>query len=537
MDPLKLGPEWQLFLDDQIIEVATGFDRVLHPPTKRGPVLSPDQPWERSLSHTWINRGADGRLHAIYSMPWYEPAVREILHPSARDDKPHWFVREVAYAVSEDGLHWEKPRLGLVETPAALGTDPFLPEPLGATTENNCGVPFLLCYDLGTCGNVTDPSRRFLLQLRKNLGTLEERGPFNRDQGPLCFAPDFPDFVNDPSWCEKLTPIENGRPSPRGFLNIAGYDELHNEWFGLMQGVRGHWIPSRDMARWSTPDFVNWTARPSLFPSPEDPHTLERYDEFMEIDVSRHEGFWLGFMVVFHSDRSNPQYGIPGRWWRKGTTDLQLITSRDGGRTWNRVANRGVWLPHGTEEDSFDRMTYVGRPLRMGDETFFYYQCFDGDHLSYYHDETMSPYYHDRLRRGRIALATQRWNGYVSLTTGTLPETFVSKPFTFQGEHLFINADASRGEIKVELVPVAFGERVDPWAPETCSGLSFKESVPLTGKGIEQPVTWQGSGSLSSHQGQPVRLRIQVRNADLYGFRFGRCGRECRVGETEVRNG
>src|SRR5687767_12840824 len=102
MHPFELGNEWQLFLDDYVLEVATGFDRVLHQPRKHGPVIVPDQPWERTLSFTWINRSSDGRFHAIYHMPWYEPRVREVLPPGAQDDKPHWFVREVAYAVSED---------------------------------------------------------------------------------------------------------------------------------------------------------------------------------------------------------------------------------------------------------------------------------------------------------------------------------------------------------------------------------------------------------------------------------------------------
>ena len=308
--------------------------------------------------------------------------------------------------------------------------------------------------------------------------------------------------------------------SPRGFVNLAGYDDLHDEWFALMQGVRPHWIPSRDLARWSTSDFQRWQARSCLYPSPEDPHSLERYDEFMEIDVVRREGLWLGFMVVFHADRRNPHYGIPGQWWRKGTTDLQLVTSRDGGLTWDRVADRQVWLPHGTEEDSFDRMTYVGRPLRVGDETFFYYLAWDGDHLTHYHDEDQTPYYHDRVRHACVALATQRWNGYVSLSTGAVAETFVSKPFILSGEHLYLNADASRGQIKVELVPVRYGDRVDPWTSETCPGLSLQDAVPVKGKGVEQLVSWQGGGDVGRWQGQPVRLRIRVCNADLYGFRF-----------------
>ena len=190
---------------------------------------------------------------------------------------------------------------------------------------------------------------------------------------------------------------------PRGFLNLAGYDELYGECFSMAQGVRTHWLPSRDIARWSTSDFVRWKARSSLDPSPEGLHCLKRYDEFMEIDVIRLEGLWLGFMVVFHSERTNLNYGLPNTFWRKGTTDIQLVTSRDGGMTWNRVADRGVWLPHGTEEDSFVRMAYVGRPVRVGDETFFYHMACEGDHLTHYHDEAQTSYYRDRVRRSCIA--------------------------------------------------------------------------------------------------------------------------------------
>lgn len=517
---LQVGTEWQLFFDDHVIAVATGFDRVLHQPVKRGPVILPDQRWERSLSFASIFRDQEGRFRAAYHVHWHDPRVREVLPADARDDKPHWFVREVAYAVSDDGVHWHKPHLGLVETPAAFRQDPFLPEPIGSTRENNCGVPFDLCLDLGEHGNVADPDRRFLVRLRENAGALEERQPFNRRFGPLCFAPEFPDFISDPEWRQELTPIENGRLSPRGFGNLAGWDELHDQWFALMQGVRPHWIPSRDLARWSSPDLVNWQARPCLYPSPEDPHTQERYDEFMDVAVVRHEGLWLGFMVVFHSDRTNPAHGIPGRWWRKGTTDLQLIVSRDGGCTWQRVAERGVWLPHGAEEDSFDRLAYVGRPLRVGDETYFYYLAMDGDHLTHYHDQAQTPYYHDRVRRTCVALAAQRWNGYVSLTAGATPATFISKPLVFSGRHLYLNADASRGEIRAELVPAADSAIVDPWTPQTCPGFSLEEAAPITGRGVEQRAAWRGGDDLSQWQGQPVRLRATARNADFYGFKF-----------------
>ena len=69
-------------------------------------------------------------------------------------------------------------------------------------------------------------------------------------------------------------------------------------------------------------------------------------------------------------------------------------------------------------------------------------------------------------------------------------------------------------------MPAEFSERIDPWTPDTCLGLSLDDAVPLTGKGVEQEVFWKGGVNVAGCQGQPVRLRIWVRNADLYGFRF-----------------
>ena len=47
-------------------------------------------------------------------------------------------------------------------------------------------------------GNVSDRNCRFLVRLRKAPGSLKERQVFNRNHGPLYFATDFPDFVNNP---------------------------------------------------------------------------------------------------------------------------------------------------------------------------------------------------------------------------------------------------------------------------------------------------------------------------------------------------
>ena len=533
MDPIKLTTEWQLFLDDFLVERETGLDRRMHPPRKRGLLFPDRRPWEQGLG--FFQPVHDGhRFHAIYRVYWPDPEV-EAYHASLgmRGDKADLgFAHETAYATSDDGVHWERPAFGLCEAPVFRDG-----RVTGLTRENNCGVPFNFLWDLGAHGNVADPARRFLLRLRAGMGTAAGRSHHAqaRQPGPLCFAAEFPDFAGDPDWRSKLTPVD-GTLSPRGFGNFAGWDEIHGEWIAFMQGSKPRWFPSRDIARHWSRDLKTWQARGVIYPDALDPHTLERYDECMEITVVRQGDVWLGFMAVFHSDRTSSDYtppfvqdasfvfehDPPNYATRKGTTDLQLVTSRDGGHTWQRVANRQVWLPHGTEEDDFDRLAYVGTPVTVGDTTYFYYGTRNGDHLTYLRGER--PYYHDRESEGSIALATHKRDRYVSLSTGTFPAILYTRPLLLPPGGLALNADASRGEIRVEIAEAPVGGIDDIHSAPAAAGFAFRDCAPVLANGVDVPVRWKEQGDVGALRGRPVRLRFYIRNADLYGFRVGRQG-------------
>ena len=91
----------QLFLDDHVVEELSGLSRVMHRPGKRGPVLKADVP-------------SDGKYVAAVSAPiWIEEEGLYKLFYEARygDFGRHRY----ALAVSEDGVKWRKPHLGLVE--------------------------------------------------------------------------------------------------------------------------------------------------------------------------------------------------------------------------------------------------------------------------------------------------------------------------------------------------------------------------------------------------------------------------------------
>ncbi|MBI3943958.1 MAG: hypothetical protein HY326_13150 [Chloroflexi bacterium] len=534
MNAILLSHNWQLFLDDYLVERETGITRRLHQPAKQGLVIPADQPWETDT--LFLQPVFDGeRFHAIYQVKWPDPRIPALHAPGKPLDQGDMtFAYEYAYATSTDGIHWDKPNLGLTEVPILRRNGPEY-EIVGSTRRNNCGIPIDFVQDLAAYGNVSDPEKRFLIRLRNAPGTLESlvKGHFRKQKGPLFFSPVFPDFVSDPLWQEKLIPID-GQLAPRGFDNFSGWDEKNGEWVAFMQGTGpgGRWFPSRDIARHATKDFQHWSARSVLLPDADDPHTQEHFDEFMEITVVWNEDLWLGYMAVFHSDRTDfaytppfvkePdlifRYDLPRYATRKGTADLQLVTSRDGGNTWKRVAGRQVWLPHGTAEGSFDRLAYKGIPIRLGDMNYFYYTARDGDHLAFTHDG--SPYYHNRLPRWQIALATQTWNRQVSMSTGTFPSILYTKPLIFNGTELRLNADGSRGEIRVELTRAEKREIADIHTEPVIPGFSFQDCRPILDNATAQRVGWAQGGDLAAFAGQSIRLRFYIRNADLYGFQI-----------------
>jgi hypothetical protein len=250
----------------------------------------------------------------------------------------------------------------------------------------------------------------------------------------------------------------------------------------------------------------------------------------------------FGLLSWFHSDRTHPDGGPvleptpehPHRWpWcRKGTNEMRITLSRDGGKSWDRTSSREAWIPHGTEEDSYDRLV-IGAcpPVRVGDEDWFYVLVIDGDHLVIRNNPAQSAYYADRLVRHQIALYTQKRNRYVSLRAGHQPEVLITRPFAVEGGELQLNVDASLGWVRAALAPAgavdtALGSSTAAHVLWSESG-GFDRLLPGFGfgdgevvRGDHPEVAVRFRGDLGSLCGQQVRLLLQMADADLYGFRF-----------------
>jgi len=472
-------PHWQLFLDDHVIERSTGFRRLIHHPRPRGVVLKPDKPWEtRGITPHYVGWRRDRSLECYYQA-----------HGPGRS--------AIAYAVSKDGLHWEKPNLDLLS--------------YHGSKQNNL-VPCSQPWDLGQYGNIPDSRERFVIAVPDGSTWYPRR---------LCFGSELPDFVGDPDWREKLVEVGT-RPSYK--LGLHFWDDVHEEWVFMRQSPNHP--PTRCVARWSTKDLQNWTLKPVLFPDAHDSTDPRYFDEIYDMFAIYAEGIALGFMHWFIGDETHPSGGVRrliGRDTAKGTMELRIAPSRDWGYTWDRTVSREAWIPHGTEQDSYDRVVRIGcPPLRNGDEDWFYCAGYDGDHYRY------------NTIRG--TLYTQKHNRYVSLTAGNTPRILITKPQKVTGKALQLNVDASRGEVKIGIgidkrlrIPnhppgdtaimpnYMVRDRQDRTHLE--EGFRLEDCKPVHVNSIEHNVEWK-EATLESLLGKTVRLYILVQDAELYGFRF-----------------
>lgn len=520
---VDIASESQYFFDDWIVEKTNGLQRTVHKPTKKGLIKEADgRDWERGgVYHgNAVCRDASGRFHMSYLYLWWDPSVKP-LHPYIGEDKAHWFRNAIAYATSEDGIHWTKPILNQIDGPTGFRKIAEFPfeEPTGISKANNLGCPFDFIYDLHEHGNISDPDRHFIVRVAKK----DDTHPFaNTVESKLYFAREFPYFINDPAWRDKLQPLAEGSLSPRGFSGIAGYDTDAAAWFAVSQDELGNWRKrgGRDIARYTSPDLLTWEGPELVLPIAEDESKDPKdFVEYMDLSASRiggaKTGLWLGQLVIFHGDRTDPQFMMPDpggsteptNIWRKGTTEVRLVTSRDAGKTWQRVGDREAWLPCSPEENGYDRLAFATSSVTVGDEEWHYYSAWDGDHLTFFADGR--PFYRDRMRMNRTGLATIRKGGYVSLDASRAAE-LLTKALNFTGNELRVNA-APGEDFRVELQDES-GTPVPGFALQNCGRIERD--------GTDQVIRWGEKDRVGELAGKPVRLRIAMSGGSLYGFRF-----------------
>lgn len=472
--PLKIGPEAQLFVDDFLIHSMSKVVRIDHQPKKYegNPIM-------------------EGRGNTI------------IYDPKAKQYRMYYGHR---VAFSKDGLNWTIPNLGIVLS--------------NGSTDNNLVMDDSFPGELSFIYDPRDPdpSRRwkaaawyYTRPARKGehglFGLVSPDGLHWKKDALL-----FPGIVWENSvqlipgvtvtW-EKDALFIPSKTDVATNWPLTGVDDVSRvvwdermgkfiAWLKIWEMTDGRMYRARAMA--VSDDFIHWSQPWSVLLADK----LDAPgDQFYGMTGWSYESMWIGTIRVFHSARHT---------YSAKPVDFQLVTSRDGIH-WARAANRGPFIPNGPE-GSYDHgyhTDFSNPPLRIGDELFFYY-------ASSAYGVVGAP---TDMKPG-ICLAKLRVDGFASLHAmiRNEPGYVITRPLDFTGKELYVNANAEKGSIQVEILSGDMDNDLKP-----ILGFTARESVPLEGDSIEQRVTWKGHQDLSSLTGKRIRLKFYLNGlAALYSF-------------------
>ena len=171
--------------------------------------------------------------------------------------------------------------------------------------------------------------------------------------------------------------------------------------------------------------------------------------------------------------------------------------SRDGFH-WDRP-DRHAFIPVSENQGDWNWgnvQSVGGCFLVVGDKLWFYFSGRAG----------VSPAMRDG--NGATGLAFLRRDGFASMNAKDAG-VLTTRPVRFSGGHLFVNVAAPQGELRAEVLREN-GEVIAPFTRENC--------VAVSGDKTRAAVTWKGAADLSKLVGQPVKLRVSLKDGALYSF-------------------
>ena len=119
---------------------------------------------------------------------------------------------------------------------------------------------------------------------------------------------------------------------------------------------------------------------------------------------------------------------------------------------------------------------------------------------------------HYRHATARLWLNTLRTDGFASVYAPMAGGQLLTRPFTFTGQHLEINyATSAAGSLRFALCDEA---------GDALPGFTLGDSEVLFGNELAHVVKWRGGSDVSALAGRTVRLRVNLKDADLFSLRF-----------------
>ncbi len=469
-EAVDVGSRLEPFLDRHLIDRLSHLELRMQRPVDRGPVLAFDEPWEGPFSGYATILHSDGTYRAYY---------RGMGGGGAKKDDDS--AQVVCCAESEDGVRWTKPSLSLFPRAGRSASNIVLAE-AGAVTHNF--APFL------DDRPGVDPAQRY-----KAVGGVHE-------QGLSAYAsPDGLEWkrLGDvPMLTKRDVQVREGGDSyVFDSQNVPFWSTAEGKYLLYYRIYEGG---KRRIARVESDDFLTWRT-PTLMeyrrgdgPAPiEQLYTSQTHPYFRapHIYVATAARFVQGRRAI--TEEQAKAIGVDPAYFHD-VSDAVLMSSRGGG-VYDRTFMEAFVAPGVGAENWTSRTNYPARNVvRTG----------PAEMSLYVNQNYGQPTAH--LRRYSLRL-----DGFAAVHADYDGGEMVTRPLTFRGGELLLNfATSAAGGVRVEIQ--------DPDGTPI-PGFALADCSELIGNEIERAVTFAG-GDLGKLGGRPVRLRVVMRDADLFALRF-----------------
>lgn len=490
-EPIRIGHQRQLFLDDFIIEYTEHLTRRVQQARKHesNPLFVKEHDWEP---------------------PGY--VAPSVIYDEEEQIFKAWldgYGIGVFYFTSKDGITWERPLMRLfpefdkvptnrvILSAAEIDSKIVPPEKLDWLRSREPGWRYF-GYASGVIkdNRDPDPQRRYKMAYLW-IDRSKARSTWLCTAMGVAFSPD------GIHWTPRNDPVTAATVDMPFHIN---FDEQRKRWvlYGRTMYVIApakkaahaadpnlQYNLGRAVIRCESEDFIRWTPTKGelvLASDAQDSTMTEIYD----MRRVAYEGVNIGFVHMFHNEPESV------------TLPIQLGISRDN-KTWQRLSDRSPFLAMGGlgEWDRGVISPPVADPILVGDELRFYYTGRNQLHNTRWKfaDEPKllppmpSP-------RGALGLATIKRDRFVAMEAGYQPGILRTKPFIHDGDTLHLNAAVKFGALTVSLLDD--------------QGVSLQK-VTITGKD-ELALAVPELTKVAGRKGRPMCLEFAVQNGRLFSF-------------------
>ena len=478
--PIDIRIGRQLFVDDYLVESSSGLVRYWNSPVKQdAPVVWPgngaaprvtDGSCRAQKGDSAVNLTAatDGGL-------WWDPTRRKFRLWYQAD-----WLGDICYAESSDGVTWEYPDLGIVPGTNRI----FEHDELDSwTVTPDYAAP--------------NPYAAWKLHISSPGGVTDDRLWTSGDG-------------------IRFTAL--GLAGRSGDRSTSYYDPFRGVWvFSLRDGRKAVGRCRRHFAsRTFGGESCRWN-----WPGDKDQNTFKGCPEpeiwlvatngvrrsLYSFNAVAYESLMLGVMEILYNTPGDngdcEKVGLPKQ------TALHFTFSRDG-RTFEPRTDADI-APCGWGSGKWDTgyLSCIGGICVIKDERlWFYYTGLRGDGERLKKNGCHFWSRNGMYSNGAIGVATLRRDGFAGMVADGRGE-LLTKPLTFDGGHLFVNAECRFGSLSAEVVGLD-GRPARGFTRADCTAFARGDST-------KTELVFAG-GSLSQFAGKPVRFRFVLHCGTLYSF-------------------